>query len=316
MELYNGDCLELMKQIPTGSVDLIVCDPPYGTIKGLKEKSWQNTNTDWDVKLDSNELFKQYERILRENGLLIIFSQEPYTSELRTFRADGIAMNIEFCYPMYWLKDGFGNAFNAKRACVNYIEDMSLFVRRWDSHKANPLRSYAKSVLDYIGISPKEINKKLGHRLAEHFFYYDTQQFLICTEKTYEELTNTFNLKSFDGYLPFGEVKKINDGYKQSILRTFNLPNSDKHKSNVFSYAKEYRLHPTQKPVPLLEDLILTFSNENDTVLDNTMGSGSTGIACLNTNRHFIGMELDNDIFQTAKDRIEQHMEKIKDGTI
>lgn len=161
-KIYNMDCLEGMKQIPDGSVDAIICDLPYGTMKGIDDKH------DWDTIIPTDKLFEQYERVLRRNGVAILFSQEPYTSHLRTFNP----RNIDFCYPMIWLKDSAGNALMSKAAPISYFEDINVFVKVHDTQLLHPLRYYFSEVLEYIGMtSCKQVNDALGHRRAEHSFY-------------------------------------------------------------------------------------------------------------------------------------------------
>ena len=169
-------------------------------------------------------------------------------------------------------------------------------------------------VLNFIGFnSSKDINKALGHRRAEHAFYINSTQFSLCTAETYDELIAVFHLDEMNGFIQFEELRRIDNEYRTELISKmnsqypsiFNLWEGGKSKSNILEYAKDgSSLHPTQKPVLLLEDLIKTFSNFGDTVLDCCMGSGSTGVACLNTGRRFIGMELDPDYFDTAKNRI------------
>lgn len=296
--LYNGDCLEVMKAIPDGSVDLILCDLPYGTIKDLQLDGWSNQDTSWDTIIDTTQLFKEYERVLRMNGVAILFSQEPYTSHLRTFKCE----NFYFLYPLIWKKDHFANSLMCKKAPVSYFEDLNVFSKRYDKQNLHPLREYSKSVKDYINKPLKEINTILGHRKAEHFFYCNTSQFALCTKEVYQDLINVFNIDKMYGFKPYEELEKLN----RTFNRTFNLQNNKKYMSNVLEFKKDYSgLHPTQKPVALLEYLIKTYTNEGDLVLDNCMGSGSTGVACKHTNRNFIGIELDPQYFEIAKHRIE-----------
>ena len=293
VHLIKGDCLEIMNKLIEQEVqiDLILCDPPYGIMNG-----WKNATIEWDIAINPEDIYIRAEKLLRENGVLILFSQEPYTSQLRTQTIN----NLQFCYPMIWKKDHFANALIAKKAPVSYFEDINVFLKKYDSNLKNPLRNYAKAVMDFIGMSLKQINSKLGHRKAEHFFYWNTSQFKIPNEKTYIELVTVFGIDRLNGYLTYKELTNLNSRY----CKVFNLKGENK-KSNILEYKKDYgRLHPTQKPVDLLIDLIETFSNENDTVLDFTMGSGSTGVACINTNRKFIGIELDDKYFDIACNRI------------
>jgi site-specific DNA-methyltransferase (adenine-specific) len=298
VKLMKGDCLELMKEIPDGSVDMILCDPPYGTMKGAGLDGWDKDDTLWDERLDTGRLFAEYERILRESGICILFSQEPYTSELRTQRT----ANFDFIYPMIWKKDHFANALIAKKAPVSYFEDITVFAKKYDRQCVNPLRRYFGEVMRYIGVKGvKDINKELGHRRAEHVFYIDTMQFGLCTPKTYQELIDRFGIDKMPGFMEFKECESMAKRY----WRVFNLPHGCRFTGNVLDFKKDYQgLHPTQKPVALLEHLVRLYTNPDDVVLDNCMGSGSTGVACVNTGRKFIGMELDGNYFEIAQKRI------------
>jgi len=303
MKLLNGDCLELMKDVPDGCIDMVLCDLPYGTMRGADLDGWDEKSTEWDNRLNDEDLFRQYERVLRKNGIAILFSQEPYTSKLRYEPKT----NLEFCYPLIWKKDHFANPLVSHNAPVSYFEDLSVFHKRHDSQLLNPLREYFQKILDYIGVaSGKEINKILGHRKAEHCFYVNTSQFSLCTEQTYIELINSFGIDKMQGFKTFSECKLLNNKFNEDFAIVFNIPNGKKFVGNILDFKKESkRFHPTQKPVSLLEYLIKIYTNEGDTVLDNCMGSGSTGLACVNTGRNFIGMELSEQYFEIAKQRIE-----------
>lgn len=301
IKLMQGDCLELMKGIPDGSIDMILCDLPYGTINGMQIDGYKargQNATAWDERIDTKTLFVEYERILRRNGVAILFSQEPYTSEIRRHNQP----NIEFAYPLIWKKDHFANALIAKKAPVSYFEDLTVFYKKYDSQLLNPLREYFAAVMEYIGASScKDVNKALGHRRAEHTFYVDTMQFALCTEKTYQELIDRFGINRMEGFKTFAECEEIERTFK----RTFNLSDGQKFIGNVLDFKKDYQgFHPTQKPVALLEHLVKTYTNHGEVVLDNCMGSGSTGVACVNTGRRFIGMELDQKYFDIALKRI------------
>lgn len=282
-------------------VDLILTDPPYGTIKGLGLDGWKNQTTDWDNILPTDELFKCCEKLLRMNGNLILFSQEPYTSFLRQFEA----FNLPFVYPYYWLKDHFANSLSCKKAPVSYVEDLSVFRKKYDTDNTHPLRVYAQDLLKEMGVSYKDIERRLGHRRAEHFFYRSgSSQFGLCAEATYNELISVYSIDKYDCFKSYSELNQINENYKSKFYYDWQ-DNNAKFKSNVLEYTKSYNhYHPTEKPVPLLEDLICTYTDEGDIVLDFTMGSGSTGVACRNLGRCFIGIELDEEYFRIAKGRI------------
>ena len=316
IKLMQGDCLERMKEIPDGSVDMILTDPPYGTAGGMGKgtEDYQNiVNVKWDETINHMEMTNECNRILRTNGILVLFSQEPYTSKLITESNK----NIPFSYRLVWLKDHFGNSLNAKKAPVNYTEDVCLFFKKHAKHDFegfHPLRSYAKMVMNFIGKNIKQINVELRHRRAEHLFYVDTTQFGLCTEETYNELINKYSIDEMEGFRGFSSLMPENKEYRDDLIKrmteaspkVFNLPGGAKYKSNVLEYKKDYTgLHPTQKPVALMEDLIKTYTNEGDTVLDFTMGSGTTGVAAKRLSRDFIGIELDLDYFNIALERIE-----------
>lgn len=298
-ELWQGDCLEMMKDIPDGSVDMILCDLPYGTMKNAGLDGWDKQKLAWDERLDTDRLFNEYERILRRNGVAVLFSQEPYTASLRSHKAT----NIEFAYPLIWKKDHFANALIAKKAPVSYFEDISIFYKVHDRQLLNPLRKYFAKVMAFMGVSScKNVNKELGHRRAEHTFYIDTMQFSLCTKNTYQELIDRFGIDRMEGFKTFAECEEMDRTFK----RTFNLPGDSKFIGNVLEFKKDYQgFHPTQKPVALLEYLVKIYTNEGDLVLDNCMGSGSTGVAAKRTGRNFIGIELSEEYFDIAKKRID-----------
>jgi len=314
-DLYKGDCLIENENIQDGSVDLILTDLPYG-----------NMNTDggrklgingWDLAIEPKKVYEIANRILRKNGKMILFSQEPYTTKLIT---EAIP-NIPFNYRATWEKDNFAVALGANKNMVSFTEDILVFSKTHDTEAIHELRPYFKMVMDYIGLNLKQINKKLGHRRAEHTFYIDSTQYGLCTEKTYLELIEVFAIDEMQGFKEFAELKEIDSQFKNKFSSTFNLWEGKKYKSNILKYKKDYNgYHPTQKPVLLLEDLIKTFSNENDLVVDLTMGSGSTGVAAMNTNCNFIGIEKDDKYFNIAVSRIKgtkpnpNNFEKVEAG--
>lgn len=239
VKLYNGDCIKIMKDIPDRSVDLILCDLPYGT-----------TKCSWDIIIPFDELWKQYKRIIKDNGAIVLFGQEPFSSLLRTSNLD------MYRYDIYWEKERLTNIMQVKKRVGKTIETISVF------YKNQP--TYNPQMIKYDGKprSNKVKNGKLGKLVDDN------------NDKSVKEYVDT-------GYRYPTQVWK----FKRDTLTS--------------------NLHPTQKPVALLEELIKTFSNEGDTVLDNCMGSGSTGVASINTNRNFIGIELDENYFRIAKERIQ-----------
>ena len=233
VQLYHGDCLEVMKDIPDKSIDMILCDLPYGT-------TWQK----WDNIINFEMLWKEYNRIIKDNGAIVLFSSQPFTTKL-------INSNLKnYKYSWYWIKNIKGNYLNAKRQPLRQMEEINVF----NKHKYYPQ-----------GITKvNKIGKSGGGARITLKNYSDTW---------------------------FQE----NTGYPSNIL--------------YYDLDKE-KFHPTQKPVALLEYLIKTYTNEGQTVLDNCMGSGSTGVACVNTGRKFIGIELDDKYFEIAENRLKEAVEK------
>ena len=240
-KLYQGDCIELMKDIPDGSVDLVLTDPPYGT-----------TACKWDSVIPFEPMWEQLNRIIKPNSAICLFGNEPFTSCL-------ICSNINgFKYRWDWNKKIPSGMGYAKYRPMQQTEDICVFSKGGEKTKYNPQ------------FTKREKPIKSGGNSIQARVYNNFK----CME---------------DGK----EYKKTYD-YKNPVTLI------------EFDKVRKGALHPTQKPVPLLEYLIRTYTNEGETVLDFTMGSGSTGVACVNTNRNFIGIELDEEYFKIAENRIEQ----------
>jgi len=302
IELMHGNCLTESDKIKDGSVDLILTDLPYGTVTNIASsetvKHGMQNKTTWDNVIDTDKIMSIANRILRKNGKMVLFAQQPFTTELISKQI----ANVPFNYCMIWKKDHFANSLIAKKAPLNYYEDVLVFSKTHDFEGIHPLRPYFKNVLEYIGLKKKTIVEEIGQS-ADHCFRVDSSQFSLCTEKTYNKIIEVYRIDKMEGFRTFADISTESDG----LNSTFNLWEGGKFKSNVLEYKKDYDgLHPTQKPILLLEDLIKTFSNENDLVVDLTMGSGSAGIACMNTNRNFIGIELDENYFNISKKRVEE----------
>ena len=234
IKLLQGDCLELMKDIPDKSIDMILCDLPYGT-----------TRCKWDSVIPFEPLWKQYSRIIKDNGAICLFSQMPFTaalvmSNLKMFRYEWIAEKS--------MATGF---LNAKHMPLKCHENICVFYKKLPTY--NPQMTKGK---------PYNIKRR------------------DCGAQY---------LGNFDNI----ETKNEGTRYPRDVLKDLWKP-----------YCSGKMLHPTQKPVPLLEYLIKTYTNKGETVFDNCMGSGSTGVACVNTSRNFIGIELDEKYFKIAERRI------------
>jgi len=310
---YQGDCLVESQNIESGSVDLILTDLPYG-----------NMNTDggrklgingWDFVIEPKKVYEIANRILRKNGKMILFSQEPYTTQL----INEAIPNLPFNYRAIWEKDNFAVALGANKNMVGFYEDILMFskfsgiIEKSDYSKTHPLREYFNTELLKSGKTIKEIIDLVGCS-ASHYFT-NGNQFRLPTKEKYTLLQSTgFFIKEYN------EIKLIHEEFRneRNIERlqylqkhngqypsVFNLWEGNKYKSNILKYKKDYNgYHPTQKPILLLEDLIKTFSNEGNLVVDLTMGSGSTGVACRNTNRRFIGIEKDEKYFEISVSRV------------
>lgn len=330
LKLYKGDCLEVMKNIPDKSVDMILCDLPYGF-----------TDCKWDSIIPFEPLWEQYKRILKIKGVAVLFGNQPFTTKL-------INSNIkDFSHIWYWNKNNKTGALLAKKQPLRNIEEISVFVCNSPSknneglHKN--LRKYFFEELEKSGLKRKDVDDILNCQMSTHYFTWG-QQFAIPSKENYEKLQaatgyfqrpfediqaeyNSGNInKSTTPYTynPQGvrdlekpKIKvetKVNQGsvysgckpkaYKQTKT---GYPTTLLKIDNVYTSGVE-RLHPTQKPVELCEYLIKTYSNEGETILDNCMGSGSTGIAALKNNRKFIGIELDEKYFDVACNRLGEYI--------
>jgi DNA modification methylase len=286
IKLFNGDCLEIMKTIPTASVDMVLCDLPYAV-----------TDFSWDVIIPCDKLFAEYRRILKQNANIVLFCQQPFTTTL----INGV-FKTEFSHSLIWKKNNKTRAKSSKTVPLSSYEEAVVFrvnkVGNKSRHKR--LREYFTGELAKCGYSVKELEEMIPNRSAHHWFRFSSD-FRIPTERNYkrlQEITGRFSE-------PYEIIRKEFDEERKNFC-TYNPQGEN---CNVLFYnvpTPKERKHPTQKPVDLLEHLILSYSNEGETVIDNCMGSGSCGVACVNTGRKFIGIELDKDYFNIAKERIEK----------
>ena len=304
IKLYKGDCLIESDKIESGSVDLILTDLPYGTMKGAEKSniygSKENPKHEWDSVIDIDNIMKIANRILRKNGKMVLFAQDPFSTELKTKAIP----NLPYNYSLIWEKDNFAFALIAKKAPVNYYEDVLVFSKNCETELIHPLRHYAKRVFEFCNVSKKELINSFN-MVKVNFLRFEDTQFAFCPLNTYEKFISIYGINKMQGFKEFAELKEIDEQFKKKFASTFNLWEGKKYKSNILKYKKDYDgHHPTQKPVLLLEDLIKTFSNEGDLVVDLTMGSGSTMVACKNTNRNGIGIEMNDEYFSIAEKRL------------
>lgn len=240
MEIYNEDCLgdNGLCKIADKSIDMVLCDPPYGV-----------TECKWDTVVDVATMFQQYTRVIKDDGAIVIFSQQPFSSKL-------VLQGLDiFKYALVWKKSRKGNFAQAPYRVLCQHEDVLVFSKGKTAHNAH-------------------IRMK-----------YNPQGVVECHKQ----------MKGKTGSSEHRKGRRTQDDYTQTKA---NYPTS------VLYFPNENGYHPTQKPVKLCEWLIKTYTNEGETVLDNTMGSGTTGVACKNTGRKFIGFELDKKYFEVAKERL------------
>jgi DNA modification methylase len=310
MKLYKGDCLIESDKIESGSVDLILTDLPYGTVKGLgtsrvaKEKNYNISN--WDNIIPTERVMQIANRILRKNGKMVLTANQPFTTEL----ISKAIPNLPHCYNMYWDKMHFANCLVANKAPVSYIEDILVFSKKQCYEAKHPLKEiffkiYQKHTkedcLNAIRTSGRfSSEQSVNFHTSVKFGYGNGMVFELMVKDLFDHVKNLINIPH-----TYTELKQIDNEFKKKYASTFNLWEGNKYKSNILKYKKDYNgYHPTQKPLLLLEDLIKTFSNENDLVVDLTMGSGSTGVACKNTNRDFIGIEMNDEYYDIACKRV------------
>lgn len=242
--IYQGDCLELIKQLPDKSIDCIICDPPYEVLNK------NNKNAQWDRIIPFDELWQQYERVAKDNAAIILFAQGMFTARLM------MSNPKLWRYNLIWQKGGRCSGFlNAKKMPLREHEDIVVFYRKQPTY--NPQMTKCL---------PHERNHSRGRQQGEQ------------TNRCYGE---------------FGRAEDIMTDlkYPKSILN-FNRPHP--------------QIHPTQKPVALIQYLIKTYSNENDLILDNCVGSGTTAVAAIKEKRHFIGMELNKEYYDIACKRVKE----------
>ncbi len=236
MNIIKGNCLEVMKGIPSGTIDLVLADPPYGT-----------TQCKWDSVIDLDLMWAELKRIIKPNGVIVLFAQTPFDKLLG-------ASNLSMLkYEWIWEKTAATGHLNAKKMPMKSHENVLVFY--------NKLPTYNPQITE-------------GHKP-----------------------TNSYTKKDNADGECYGKTKSVSGGGKTTRYpRSVQVFASDKQKC---------KLHPTQKPVALMEYLINTYTNEGDVVLDFCMGSGTTGVAAKNLNRNFIGIELDDKYFEIAKNRLE-----------
>ena len=267
MKLLQGDCLELMKDIPDGSIDMILADLPYGT-----------TNNAWDTIIPFEPLWEEYERVIKDNGVIVLTASQPFTSKL-------VSSKLEwFKHEWIWEKQRASNFMRANHEPLKYHENILVFSK--GTLDINPQKYKVLEIDEIMNMTKKEVESMMKSKDYDRFGKVDRRKTVRNQDENKKHLGSEIK-----------RVRNADDGFRnpKSVLKI-----NSKLYGNV---------HPTQKPVPLFEYLIKTYTNEGDIVLDNVMGSGTTGVACKNLNRNFIGIELDETYFNIAKERIDNHEE-------
>lgn len=295
--LINGECIKTMSALIDEGVKVnhIITDIPYGTVQGLEIEGWKNKGNvpKWDCPIDIAKMLDCCFNISNANANMILFSQEPMTFKLNYEMM--IFQKYSLSNKMIWIKNNHANGFSAKTTPLNYYEEMLLIRKTLDESNSIAIRSYFKDMLEYIPDDRKTIMEKLGQGL-DHCFRYANRTFYIPTEKNYEALIKKYKINKMNNFIEYSVLKKK---WKNENDVVFNLPKGEKVLKNVFEYKKDTNnIHPTQKPIALLEKLIQVFTNKNDYILDFTCGSASTGISAIKNNRKFIGIELDSNFYK------------------
>ena len=297
--LINGDCIKVMQALVGCGVkfDHVLTDIPYGTVNGLSIDGWKAKGNipNWDSPLDIDVMLQNCFNISRTNANLLLFAQEPMTTDLingaNYYQKYGLSNKI------IWVKNNHANGFSAKTTPVNYYEEILLFRKKLDETNSIEIRKFFKDMLHYIGKTKKEIMQETNQGL-DHCFRYANRTFYIPTLKNYDILIKKYHINKLPNFIPYEQLKITWDKENKII---FNLPENQNIVKNIFEVKKDTNnIHPTQKPQKLLEQLIILFSNKDDTILDFTAGSGSTGIASIKLGRKFIGIELDKHFYQEA----------------
>lgn len=321
--LMEGNCLDRMKEIPDHSVDMILCDLPYGV-----------TDCEWDSVIPFDRLWEQYQRVLKPYGNCLLFGTQPFISDVINSNKQS------FSHVWYWIKNNITGALNARRQPLRCIEEVAVFVCNIPSKTFgggySKAREYLREQKRLSGLSCQQLRDLLGTYMAGHYFT-NGKQFAFPSADAYRKLQSTGffqmpldELRDLDGPMPKAEERKA--VYNPQGIRELKNPRTKhNHKKSIWgdwthdSYTQKMtgyprhilrfdteitRFHPTQKPVEMLAYLIRTYTNNGATVLDNCMGSGSTGVACAKTGRTFIGIEMDPKFFGISCDRIEKEHKK------
>lgn len=325
-KIYNQDCQIGIKQIDDNSIDLIITDPPYliDYQSAMRSEKFNKIEGDKGIESDyvliTNSL-NELNRVLKEGSHIYMFCSWHNVD----FFKQEFQKHFELKNILVWKKKGGFIGDLETQYGVDY-EFILYGYKKWDYFGAelkeesfSDLKKYSKMIQDFLGLTLKQINRELGHRRAEHFFYHSSTQYGLCTEKTYNELIDKFKINSLEGFRTYIDLKTEYEELNQYYLKLNS--EYDKRKSlngkrisGIIETSKvnsSKYIHPTQKPNEIIEILINKSSQEGDIILDCFMGSGTTAIGCLNTNRQYIGFELDKNYYDIANKRIEDYLKDL-----
>jgi site-specific DNA-methyltransferase (adenine-specific) len=318
IKLFNADCLDEMKNIKDKTIDLVLVDLPYG-----------QTSCHWDIQIDLKLMWIELKRIGKDKCQYLFFTTTKYGIEIIN------SNKLWFRYDIVWEKTKSVGFLNANHMPLRAHEMIYIFSNAGtDDIELNrniENRAYAKQIFEYINKPRKQIFEEFGNETLDHYFRFKSSQFGLPTVETYNKLITLYNIDKMEGFIKFENLKndktdkviynpqktkgkpyktqggkyKNKDMYgKQKGSPAHENETGDRHPTTIVKFKGDVGLHRTQKPVLLCEWLLKSFSNEGALVLDFCMGSGTTGAACINTNRNFIGIEKDNDIFKIAQNRL------------
>lgn len=322
ISIINKDCFKFFDETKEKDINLVLVDLPYG-----------QTACHWDILIDLDKMWEELRKVCAVNCAYVFFCTTKFGVSLINSNPTG------FRYDLVWEKSNTVGFLCAKKAPLRKHEMIYVFSNPYEDdveRKLNiKMRKYAECVFKYIDKPYKTIFKKCGNYKNSHFLSFSSQQFGYPKKEAYQQLIDLYKIDEMGGFIKYEDFPKFESPaieynpqmakgkpYKSSPGRACSVYGSQKkiriintgtrypHSILKFNNPKK-SLHPTQKPVELCEWVIKTYSNKNDKVLDFTMGSGTTGVACLNTGRNFIGVEKDKKIFDTAKKRLDDYLESI-----
>lgn len=317
--VIQGDCLEVMKQLPDKSIDLCLCDPPYGI-----------TDCDWDIVPNFEELWKELKRIGTDNCTYVFTASQPFTTDL-------INSNREaFRYEWIWEKNSGSNPLLANKQPMKTHENIVVFQKDRkeivkDLATFIELREYSRKLRKFLKYSRKKMVDALGDTSSQHFLEPDGPQWQLCTKETYNRIEKIFNIRNWDEHKEWEDLNEIyefgaktlnlqmtkgeayvaktgkaNMPHLESLQGHTTINEGTRYPRSVLRINSEKGLHPTQKPVALMAYLANTYSNQGDIILDPFLGSGTTAVAAKQLGRNYIGIEISEKYCKIANDRLRQ----------